>query len=299
MPKRIYRGLGIAVGALAGLLVLGAAVVYGISSSRLSEQYEVEPEPVTLSSDSAVIARGRHLAESRLGCADCHAADLGGKVMIENPAFGRVIAPNLTDGEGGVGARYSDGDWVRATRHGVAADGRALVIMPSPEFHRLSREDLVAVLSYVNQVAPVNRTLPGTKLGPIARAMVTFSPEALPARSLDHDAPFPVAPVEEVSVEYGNYLAGTSGCRGCHGPDLSGAPSHEPGGVPAANLTPAGNLGRWSEADFIRMMREGKRPDGSTVDPAMPWKAMGRMTDVELKAIYTYLRSVPPVASRS
>jgi mono/diheme cytochrome c family protein len=299
MAKRIYRVVGISLGALVGLLVLGAAVVYGVSSSRLSKQYEVEPEPVTLSSDSAVTARGRHLAESRLGCADCHAADLGGRVMIESPAFGRIVAPNLTSGEGGIGERYTDADWVRATRHGVAADGRALVIMPSPEFHRLSREDLVAVLSYARQVPPVDRTLPESKLGPIARAMVTFSAEALPVRALDHDAPFPTAPVEEVSVEYGAYLARTSGCLGCHGPDLSGAPSHEPGGVPASNLTPAGNPGHWSEADFVRAMREGTRPDGSEIDPAMPWKAMGRMTDVELKAIFAYLRSLPPVARES
>lgn len=299
MAKRIFRGLGIAVGALVGLLVLGVAVVYGISSSRLNKQYDVQPEPVALSSDSAVIARGRHLAESRLGCADCHAADLGGSVMIESPAFGRIVAPNLTRGEGGIGGRYTDADWVRAARHGVAADGRPLVIMPSPEYHRLSREDLVAVLSFARQVPPVDRTLPASRLGPIARAMVTFSAEALPVRALDHEAPFPAAPVEEVSAEYGGYLARTSGCIGCHGPDLSGAPSHEPGGVPAANLTPAGNPGRWSEGDFLRAMREGVRPDGSAIDPAMPWKAMGRMTDVELKAIFAYLKSLPPVATES
>lgn len=295
MAKRIFRGLGIALGALVGLLVLGVAVVYGISSSRLSKQYEVQPEPVTLSSDSAVIARGRHLAEARLGCADCHASDLGGRIMIESPAFGRIVAPNLTRGEGGIGDRYTDADWVRATRHGVAADGRALVIMPSPEFHRLSREDLVAVLSFARQVPPVDRSLPDRKIGPIARAMVTFSGEALPARALDHDSPFPTAPVEEVSPEYGKYLASTGGCLGCHGPDLAGAPSHEPGGVPAANLTPAGRVGQWSESDFVTAMREGKRPDGSAIDPAMPWQAMGRMTDLELGAIYAYLRSLPPV----
>ncbi|HEX6090936.1 MAG TPA: c-type cytochrome [Gemmatimonadales bacterium] len=299
MAKRIVRGLGIGLGALIGLLVLGAAVVYGVSSSRLSKQYEVEPEPVTLSSDSAVVARGRHLAESRLGCADCHAPDLGGKVMIESPAFGRIVAPNLTSGQGGVGGGYTDADWVRAVRHGVAADGRGLVIMPSAEFHRLSREDLVAVLSYARQVPPVERSLPESKLGPVARAMLAFSAEALPVRTLDHEAPFPASPVEGVSVEYGAYLAGTSGCRGCHGPDLSGAPSHEPGGVPAANLTPAGRSGQWSEAEFIRAMREGKRPDGSDISPAMPWQAMGRMTDVELRAIFAYLRSLPPVVSES
>ncbi len=299
MAKRIFRGLGIALGALVGLLVLAVAVVYGVSSSRLSKQYEVQPEPVALSSDSAVVARGRHLAEARLGCADCHAPDLGGRVMIESPAFGRIVAPNLTRGEGGIGGRYTDADWVRATRHGVAADGRALVIMPSPEFHRLSREDLVAVLSYARQVAPVDRTLPTSKFGPIARAMVTFSAEAVPARALDHDSPFPAAPVEEVSADYGRYLAGTGGCLGCHGPDLAGAPSHEPGGVPAANLTPAGRIGQWSETDFLRAMREGKRPDGSAIDPAMPWQAMGRMTDVELQAIFAYLRSLPPVEKTS
>jgi mono/diheme cytochrome c family protein len=299
MAKRIIRGLGIGLGALIGLLVLGAAVVYGISSSRLSKQYEVAPEPVTLSSDSAVVARGKHLAEARLGCADCHTPDLGGQVFIDSPVFGRIVAPNLTRGEGGVGGRYADVDWVRATRHGVAADGRGLIVMPSAEFHRLSREDLVAVLSYVRQVPPVDRTLPDTKPGPIARAMLAFDPAALPARSLDHAAPFPTAPVEEASVEYGDYLAGTSGCRGCHGPDLGGAESHEPGGVPPSNLTSSGNLGRWSEADFIRALREGKRPDGSDIDPAMPWKSMGRMTDVELQAIFAYLKSLPPAAAKS
>ncbi|HEX6644591.1 MAG TPA: c-type cytochrome [Gemmatimonadales bacterium] len=299
MAKRIVRGLAIGLGALVALLVLGAAVVYGVSSSRLSKQYEVDPETVALSSDPAVIERGRHLASARLGCTGCHAQDLGGSVFIESAAFGRFVAPNLTRGEGGIGASYSDADWIRATRHGVARDGRALLIMPAAEFHRLSREDLIAVLSYVRQVPPVNRTLPASTPGPVARVMLATGTALLPAASLDHAESFTDAPVAEVSVAYGEYLARTGGCQGCHGPDLSGGKSHEPGGVPYANLTPAGALGSWSEEDFLRALREGKRPDGSGIDQSMPWKEMGRMTDLELKALFAYLKSLPPVTSKS
>ena len=299
MAHGILRRLAVGLAALAGLVVLAAAAVYGLSSSRLSKQYEVHPEPVALSADSATIARGRHLAESRLGCTGCHGPDLGGHVFIEDAAFGRFVGTNLTRGRGGIGSSYTDADWVRAARHGIGADGRPLAIMPSDMLHGLSRDDLVAVLSYVQQVPPVDRVLPKSSPGPIARAMVVFNPRFLPAATLDHAAPFPEAPVAEVSREYGGYLARTSGCVSCHGPDLGGAKSHEPGGISPSNLTPAGNLGRWSEADFVRAMREGKRPDGSDIDPAMPWQAMGRMSDLELQAIYAYLVSLPPVPTKS
>jgi mono/diheme cytochrome c family protein len=292
---RILRGIGITLGVLIALVILTAAVGYGISSSRLARSWDVTPESIEFSTDSAVLARGKHLAEARLGCADCHTADLGGQVFIDSPVFGRFVAPNLTRGTGGIAASYTDADWVRSVRHGVAPDGRALMIMPSQEFSRLSRADLVAVISYVRSVPAVDRTVPQSAPGPIARAMVVLDGNAIPASVIDHSAPFAAAPVEEVSVEYGAYLAGTSGCRGCHGPDLGGAKSHEPGGVPPKNLTSAGALGGWSEADFLRAMREGKRPDGTAIDPAMPWRSMGRMSELELKAIFSYLKSLPPV----
>ena len=62
-----------------------------------------------------------------------------------------------------------------------------------------------------------------------------------------------------------------------------------------ANLTPhESGLKDWTEADFMRALREGKRPDGTTINEAMPWKSYGQMGDTELKAIYAYLRTVPP-----
>jgi hypothetical protein len=63
--------------------------------------------------------------------------------------------------------------------------------------------------------------------------------------------------------------------------------------VPAANLTPTG-LGSWSEADFLRAMRTGRRPDGSGIDTSMPWPYFAQMTDVELRAIWEYLGVLSP-----
>jgi hypothetical protein len=96
------------------------------------------------------------------------------------------------------------------------------------------------------------------------------------------------------TVAYGRYLASVAGCHGCHGHGLSGGRVAGPPGLPpASNLTPAG-IGGWTERDFVRALREGRRRDGSTIDEFMPWRTLGRMTDEELGALWDYLRSVPP-----
>ena len=98
-----------------------------------------------------------------------------------------------------------------------------------------------------------------------------------------------------VTAEYGKYLADNAGCPSCHGPGLSGGkiPQAPPDTVPAANLTPTG-LGQWTEADFVRTIRTGTRPDGRVLDTFMPWPYYSQMTDDELGAIWRYLQSVPP-----
>ena len=299
MARPVLRWIGYVAGALVVLLILFAATVYAVSSARLSRTYEIVPEQVAIPGDSATIARGEHLARSRLGCADCHGPDLSGGPVVESDMFGHFIAPNLTRGEGGLGARFTDADWIRSVRHGVKPDGRPVVFMPSDEFSRLSEDDLAAVIAFVKQVPPVDGAQPASRLGPIARALVTFNPRVLPAAAIDHASPIPAAPMAEVSPRYGEYLASTGGCRGCHGPDLAGAKPMEPGGVPPANLTPGGPLATWSESDFVRALREGVRPDGTTLSPSMPWKAMGRMNDLELHALYAYLKSIPPKSGKA
>ena len=86
------------------LLIVVVASVYGISSYRLGQHVAVNDPPLALVSDSAAIANGEYLVRAITKCADCHGADLGGQMMIDNPAIGRFYAPNLTRGRGSVTA---------------------------------------------------------------------------------------------------------------------------------------------------------------------------------------------------
>jgi hypothetical protein len=64
---------------------------------------------------------------------------------------------------------------------------------------------------------------------------------------------------------------------------------------PAANITPhQTGLADWTEEDFFQAMREGVRPDGSDIDPFMPYEAFSGMTDDEISALWFYLQSVEP-----
>lgn len=67
------------------------------------------------------------------------------------------------------------------------------------------------------------------------------------------------------------------------------------------NITPhpKAGLGRWSEADFARAMREGRRPDGAHYYPAFPYPSFTRIADADLRDLWAYLRSLPPSAQPS
>ena len=279
----------IAIGAVA-LVFIVAAVAYGLSEVRMARTYAVADHSITPRTDSASLALGARLAKVR-GCADCHGANLGGSVMAEDPALGRLVAPNLT--MGGRGAQLEARDWERAVRHGVRRDGTPLRVMPAQELTTMADDELEAIVGYVKSVPPVSTTQPPLKLGPLIRGLfVAGQVNLLAAEQIDHTKAH-VPHVEPApTAKYGEYLA--VGCVGCHGPGLSGGkiPGGPPDWKPAANITPTG-IGRYSQADFIRVMRTGARPDGSQADSLMPYRLFKDMTDVELQAIYAYLQTVP------
>jgi len=69
----------------------------------------------------------------------------------------------------------------------------------------------------------------------------------------------------------------------------------------AANLTPDQNtgMGIWTEDMFLRAMRTGKHMGTSRqIQPPMPWLWYGKATDEDLKSMFAYLRSVPPIKNR-
>lgn len=275
------------------LIVLAALGLYGASTYRLGQTYDVEVSDVPIASDSAMIARGRHIATTR-GCGDCHGSVLAGSTAIQDPMIGAIRGPNLTPA--GVGGTYDDTDWIRAIRHGIAPDGTPLVFMPSWEYYHLSDEDLGALIAYLKQLPPKGEMRPEPNLGPMGRAMMLAGAGnfQLSAARIDHDAPRPAPPEPGSTAAYGEYLAHS--CVGCHGQDLSGGPisGAPPSWPPARNLTPhEDGIGSWSQRDFVRALREQRRPDGTEIDPVMP-EDMGKMTDTELAALWKYLQTVGP-----
>jgi mono/diheme cytochrome c family protein len=121
-----------------------------------------------------------------------------------------------------------------------------------------------------------------------------FGSGIVPADVIAHDQRPPVVP-EGVTAAYGEYLVSVTGCHDCHGAQLAGGKSTKPGALDAPNLTPAGDLSAWTQAQFIATIRTGVTPNGHSLNPAeMPWKDFGtNYSDDELKAILLYLRSLP------
>jgi cytochrome c553 len=301
------------------LIALGVYVWAGMATrraqSRTFETHRVDvPMPFPLDEQDAAgvdpaasaevararaLERGRHLVESRYVCIECHGRDFGGGTMVDAFPIGRLLAPNLTSGRGGRTATYTAADWDRIVRHGVLPDGRPAV-MPSEDFKSMSDQELSDIVTYVKSFPPVDREMPAPSFGPLGKVLVATGQLHFSADQIDQRAPHVARPpVAEATADFGRHLAAV--CTGCHQPDLRGGPvpGGDPSWPPAKNLTshPAA-LGSWTYEQFARTMREGVRPDGTPLrEPmsVMPAYAQ-KMTDVEMQALWAFLRSVPPVA---
>ena len=117
MNKWIKRTLYVLAGVV-GLVACAAASVYGLSERRFRKSYTVTSETVAVSDDSTTLARGRHLATVIGKCVECHGESFQGTAMIDAAPMGRLVAPNLTSGQGGVGSDLTPADFERAIRHG-------------------------------------------------------------------------------------------------------------------------------------------------------------------------------------
>jgi mono/diheme cytochrome c family protein len=250
--------------------------------------------PRSIPSDTAAIERGKHLATAMGSCTYCHGPDLGGQMIQEPSLFGTLAAPNLTRGAGGLGTTFTDADWVRAIRHGIHPDGTSLLVMPSEAFVFMNETDLADLIAYLKQLPAVDRDMPSSRLGPLGRTLLVAGQVSL-ITDRTPLLPFPAIVPPGPTLEYGRYLAGYTGCIGCHGPGLSGGyVEGPPGAPPAANLTPdPTGLANWTETDFDHALRRGVRKNGTPIDIFMPWPNFSGMTDIEVKALWLYVSSVP------
>lgn len=281
------------IGALVVLLLAAYGVIYYQSEQRINKIYQVSPVKLEIPTDSASLAIGEHILSIK-GCQDCHGKNLAGKVFLDDPGLGSVTASNLTAGNGGIGATFTAEDWVKAIRHGIGTDNKPLLIMPSNEFFPISNADLACMIGYIKSLPPVDNVLPDHNLKPLARVLYVAGPLSMltTAQKIDHTVE--VADKVEVTVDaqYGKYLAVS--CSGCHGQDFKGQEMPIPGMKPSANITSTGDIGKWTEEQFMTVLKTGKRPDGRQLDNKdMPWEMTRNFKDDEMRAIYRFLKTLP------
>ena len=292
---RILRNIILAIVGLVVLAGLAVLVAFSVTHTRLTRTYSLKVPTVVAKSDAATIERGRHLATIS-GCMDCHGKDFAGTVVINDAMVGHLSGPNLTRGNGGLPADYSDLDYVRAIRHGIARNGRPLLLMPSFDYTGFSDEDLGALIAFLKSVPAVDRPSGVVEPGLLMKVLIAVGEMKIDAARIDHDAKRPASVVAEPTADYGRYLSAS--CSGCHGANFAGGkiPGAPPDWPLAPNLTPAAGtfMSQASAQDFMHVMRTRTRPDGTALSPVMP-AGFGQMTDLELTALYNYLKSVPAV----
>jgi mono/diheme cytochrome c family protein len=252
------------------------------------------------------IARGKALADTA-GCASCHTADpakpfAGGK-RIDTP-FGGVYSPNLTpDRDTGLGA-WSDDDFYRALRQGIAPDGsRYYPAFPYPNFTKLIRDDILAIRAYLATLTPFRNTRPQAELPwPLNYRVVMRGWDSLFFR------PGIFEPDQQKSPEWnrGGYLVeGAAHCGTCHTPkNLFGADKRGRaygGGLvqgwfaPRLDGAERGGLKSWSVDDIVEYLqsgRNGKSHAGGLMAEVVV-NSTSVMSDADVRAIAVYLKDLP------
>ena len=262
-------------------------------------QAQTEPSAETL-------ARGKALATAG-GCAGCHTADpakpfAGGK-RIDTP-FGAIYSPNLTpDRDTGLGA-WSDDDFIRAFRTGVAPDGsRYYPAFPYPNFTKLTRQDLSAILAYLATLVPFRNTPPQPQL----RWPLNYR-AVMRLWNYFFFRPGIFEPNQQKSAEWnrGGYLVtGAAHCGTCHTPknffgaarrgrDLGGGPV-EGWFAPRLDGAERSGLKSWSVDDIAEYLASGRNgkshADGPMAEVVM--NSTSQMSDADIRAIAVYLKDLP------
>ena len=283
------------------MLAILAALI--LCTAFSGAQAQSEPSAETL-------ARGKALATAG-GCAACHTADpakpfAGGKRV--DTAFGVLYSPNLTpDRETGLGA-WSDDDFIRAFRHGVAPDGSSYYpAFPYLYFTKLTRQDLMAIRAYLATLAPFRNTHPAPQLRSPLNYRVVM-------RAWDYFffRPGIFEPDQQKSAEWnrGGYLVrGVAHCGACHTPKnffvadkrgrAFGGGSVDGWFAPRLDGADRSGLKSWSVDDIVEYLSSGRNAKSHADGPMaqVVLNSTSQMSDTDVRAIAVYLMDLPAGAA--
>jgi mono/diheme cytochrome c family protein len=301
--------------AIAVLVLLGLLVLVALVGWRSMQRHGDTGDSALLgkitqygvSADAAnadPVQRGLYLARAG-DCIACHTAK-GGKPFAGglelNTPFGVIVASNITpDKQYGIG-NWTDEQFLRAVKEGVAPHGKLLYpAMPYNLYSRVTDKDLLDVLAYLKTVPAVNEPVEANRLPfPFNIRQMMFGWNLM----FFNPTPFKPDPKQSVEWNRGAYLVdGLGHCTACHsgknflGGDTDYLQGYDLEGWHAPEIT--GNtylgLGKWSVEDVMAYLHSG----GNRFSVAAG--SMGEavtnstqyMSDDDTKAIATYLKSLP------
>jgi mono/diheme cytochrome c family protein len=258
--------------------------------------------------DQAAIARGAYLAAAA-GCDQCHTdaknggAPYAGGRALQTP-FGAIPTPNITpDVATGIGG-WSNADFTRAMRWGIAPDGTHYVpAFPFPYFARLTDADLADLKAFLDSLPPVSHPV----AAPNSLALFARARAATGTAIAGISASLPAPSSADGPVARGAYLVATVGrCGDCHTPlTWLGAPDAdrflagrsgalEGSKAPDITPNPKTGIGKWSTDDILFLLKDGGKPDGDFVGGGMGEivRDTARLTDDDRRAIAAYLKTV-------
>jgi mono/diheme cytochrome c family protein len=296
-------------------VVLMVAMLTVVDFSFWKDATRASVARLTFQRTPARLERGRYIVEGPAHCFQCHSevdyqkpgaqprpGKKGAGAIFVEEEYQWLVAPNITpDVETGAGS-WTDEQLARAIREGIGHDGRRLFpMMPYMNFRQMSDEDLVSVIVYLRSIEPVRNTLPKTVLPDMVKG-------SLPPHQAITEAV--AAPDMSNPVARGKYLVTLGNCVSCHTPMNQGQPITQLafaggmkfkgpwGEVTSANITPdASGISYYDEALFLKTLRTG-HVGARKLNSIMPWGYFRNMTDDDLKAIFAFLQTLPPVQHR-
>ena len=264
--------------------------------------------------DPAAVQRGAYIFDAA-DCVGCHTdaknngPRLAGGRALTTP-FGVFYSPNITpDTETGIG-KWSLDDFHRALRDGISAHGAYYFpVLPYTSFTGMSDQDIADLFAYLQTQEPVNQQGKRHDVRP------PFSWRFLQVgwRTLFF-TPGPLLPVpgKDTAWNRGNYLANAVvHCGECHTPrnflgglvqsraysgNLQGPDNQR---VPNITPDPDSGIGKWSLEDIETVLKTGQTPGFDFVGSGMAEvvKGTAKLTDEDRRAIATYVKSLPPIAT--
>lgn len=272
--------------------------------------FDTTKDNLTVNKASASLEHGKNLAMNV--CAGCHYDPrkklFTGKFLNDLPKIaGKLYSANLThSAEYGRADKYTDAELFYLLKTGISRNGKFMPYMMRPMMADDDVNDIIAFFRSTDPALDAYDSSAGkTKINFIGKFGIRLGAKPQP-----YNKGVP-RPDENNAPEYGKYLVAVIGCYHCHSKKQFGLDFLHPenskgymaggmklkssnGKIRSPNLTPNNEkgIGRWGEEDFKKAVVEGIGTSGRDLRPPMP-KFRG-LTDKQVHAIFTYLKSLPP-----